>query len=114
MFFFPYVSFRYEKNTGIAWSIPIPHQILLPINIILLSVIPWLAYRYLDFRKVLSILAVILIMAGGIGNVYDRIAHGYVIDFISIGQWPVFNLADAFLTTGIFIILFFYGKIKRV
>ncbi len=41
-----------------------------------------------------------LILGGAVGNIIDRIRLGYVIDFISVGNFPVFNLADSFATIG--------------
>jgi lipoprotein signal peptidase len=41
-----------------------------------------------------------LIVAGAIGNVLDRAFRGYVIDFIEIRRWPVFNVADAAILAG--------------
>jgi signal peptidase II len=42
-----------------------------------------------------------LIVAGAIGNVLDRITRGYVIDFIHVHHWPVFNVADILVALGV-------------
>lgn len=42
-----------------------------------------------------------LIVGGAIGNLIDRIVYGAVIDFIDLGWWPLFNLADSAISTGI-------------
>jgi signal peptidase II len=42
-----------------------------------------------------------LIAAGAIGNVIDRAARGYVVDFIHVTHWPVFNVADVAIVLGI-------------
>jgi signal peptidase II len=56
-------------------------------------------------------LACALVLAGTIGNLIDRIVHGRVIDFIYFHhdafRYPVFNLADAAITTGVAMILLF-------
>ena len=43
-------------------------------------------------------------MGGAIGNLIDRLRLGFVIDFINIGWWPVFNIADSSIIIGITII----------
>ena len=39
-------------------------------------------------------------LGGAAGNVYDRLRRGVVIDFVDLGWWPAFNLADAAITLG--------------
>lgn len=64
--------------------------------------------------------ALTLIMGGALGNLYDRIWHGYVVDFISVhfGGWyfPAFNLADSAITVGAAILMidmiFISGRTK--
>ena len=60
--------------------------------------------------------AVTLIMGGAIGNVVDRMLHGYVVDFIQVhgGGWyfPSFNLADSAITLGA--VLLILDEIRRV
>ena len=65
--------------------------------------------------------ALALILGGAIGNVIDRIAHGYVVDFIQwyYGQWywPTFNIADSAISVGAAILLihsvFFANREER-
>ncbi len=47
-----------------------------------------------------------LVIAGAIGNLVDRVARGYVVDFIHVRFWPVFNLADALVVAGIVLLVF--------
>ena len=44
-------------------------------------------------------------LGGAIGNLIDRISSGYVTDFISIGTFPVFNVADASISIGVAILI---------
>jgi signal peptidase II len=40
-------------------------------------------------------------LAGAAGNVADRLIHGAVVDFVALGRWPVFNLADVAIVAGV-------------
>jgi len=54
-----------------------------------------------------------LIMGGAFGNLLDRVIYGKVLDFIDTGVWPIFNLADSAISTGVAILIFktvFPGK----
>jgi len=42
-----------------------------------------------------------LILGGALGNLFDRVARGEVVDFVSIPAWPAFNLADVAITLGV-------------
>lgn len=46
-------------------------------------------------------LPVMLIVSGLLGNLIDRIFRGFVVDFIDLGWWPVFNLADSCIVIGV-------------
>lgn len=53
-------------------------------------------------------ISLVFVTAGGIGNIVDRIAFGYVRDFIQFSFWenfPVFNIADSFVTVGAFMLV---------
>ena len=64
----------------------------------------------------LGIAAALLILGGGVGNIIDRIAHGYVVDMFDLllFDYPVFNLADCFVVVGVILgavyYLWFYEK----
>jgi signal peptidase II len=45
-------------------------------------------------------------LGGAIGNLLDRIRYGYVVDFIQLGFWPVFNIADSCIVIGIILLSF--------
>ncbi len=50
-------------------------------------------------------LAIALLLGGAIGNFIDRVSMGEVTDFIDVGMWPVFNIADSAITCGIFLLI---------
>lgn len=50
-------------------------------------------------------LAMGLQLGGAVGNLIDRVQHGYVTDFISVANFPVFNIADTSITLGVVVLL---------
>jgi signal peptidase II len=74
--------------------------------IVPIAVIAALAYYLVVYRPPLwTRLSLTFVLSGAIGNIYDRIAYGYVVDFILVHyegyQWPAFNVADSAITFGI-------------
>lgn len=104
-------------NTGAAFGMLAGHKMLfLLIAIVVVSVIVYLVINMPESRKY-SIVEILLIFiaAGGVGNMIDRIAQGYVVDFIYISaiNFPIFNVADMYVsvcTTILAIIMLFRYK----
>ena len=79
----------------------------------------WMA-RLKKHEMMLGI-ALALILGGAIGNLIDRIAYGYVIDFLDVyyqsWHWPVFNVADSAITLGVILLIlesFGVGRVKQL
>ena len=91
----------YRHNYGAGFGI-LQQQtlILIFISIIVIGII----FYYFDRIKEKEILLQVLvgfILGGTIGNLIDRVAYGFVIDFLDFQIWPVFNIADSFATIGV-------------
>ncbi len=67
----------------------------------------WL-YRLKKYETLLAC-ALALVLGGAIGNLIDRLAYGYVIDFLDVfyqsQHWPAFNIADSAISIGVFLML---------
>ncbi len=74
----------------------------------------WYLHRELDLRKKLAITALALIVGGALGNVLDRLRLGYVVDFISLWKFPVFNVADIAITGGIGVLIVWYNALEKL
>jgi len=63
----------------------------------------WLSWR-LDRRDMFLAFGLMLVLGGALGNLTDRLFHGYVIDFVDVyyrtWHWPAFNFADSAITIG--------------
>lgn len=95
-------------NTGIAFGLFKDQGIVfIIIPIIASALLVYNVYYYSRFEDQISELYIIgfsLILGGAIGNLIDRVIYGYVIDFVDLQIWPVFNVADAAITVGALII----------
>ena len=60
--------------------------------------------------RLVVVTAALLILGGGVGNIIDRIAHGYVVDMFDLllFDYPVFNLADCFVVVGVILGAVYY------
>lgn len=102
----------YVENTGAAFSILTDQRwffIIVTSIVMLFLLMVILSGRYR--RHPLLNVSFVLVLAGGVGNLIDRIVHGYVIDYLYF-RWidfPVFNFADCCLVVGaIFMLIFFF------
>ena len=109
----PNFNFTYVHNTGAAFSFLSQaggwqRWLFAGLAICISSVIVvWLAR--LDRRQTLLAVALALVLGGAIGNLIDRLAYGYVIDFLDVyyqnWHWPAFNIADSAICVGVGLML---------
>jgi len=91
------VSLTLVKNTGAAFGL-FKYQTTAFISISLIAIA--FTVFYLAKKKVNFYLPFALILGGAAGNLIDRLRFGYVVDFIDLHFWPVFNIADSCITIG--------------
>lgn len=101
----------FSLNQGIAFSIPIPNNVMIIAIPLLITLISVAIIKTCNLSHPVTKLILTLIVAGGLGNLINRILTGAVIDFLDFSFWPSFNLADSFLTIAAFLLILFYGKI---
>ncbi len=93
------------QNTGIAFGLFQNQTYLIAmINIIFLVAI-WFLRERLFSRSPWQTLALWFILAGGVGNGFDRMTRGYVVDFLQVGSIPTFNVADICVNVGVALLL---------
>lgn len=109
-----HILFRKVENTGAFLSLG--DSLSGPLKTVLLNILPliailfgiWYIFTKTDLNRV-TLIGIILIVGGGIGNLYDRVMHGSVTDFMHIDfvlfRTGIFNVADLSITTGAVIIL---------
>jgi len=88
-------------NKGAAFGMMQRHPyIFIVIAVISIAVIVYFLIKKKQFLSSGEKIALCFILGGTIGNLTDRLRVGYVIDFIDLRVWPVFNVADSFITVG--------------
>jgi len=110
-----YLRFSYVSNTGVAFGlfrdIQSPWKPYVFAAMAVAAVVFILVYssRMPASRTLLQV-ALVITMGGIIGNFIDRLAHGFVVDFIEFHirdafHWPTFNVADSAISIGIALLL---------
>lgn len=112
----------YYQNTGMAWSLF--NNVPFLLTLVSLGITVFLLFIYKDALKhneTFMRICCVLMLAGAIGNLYDRIALGYVRDFLAFNifgyHFPVFNIADSSLVIGgilwVIYCITVEGKVKK-
>ena len=99
------VRITYGTNTGTAFGL-FPNQTVFLIIASFIA-IGFLVYFYKTHARPRPMLrfAIGLQLGGALGNLLDRIVYGSVVDFIDVGWWPIFNLADSSIVVGMAILV---------
>ena len=105
----------FVKNYGAAFNIFSGSRVFLSIISVIFSVI----LAYLIFIKkttnIIEAYSYTFILGGTLGNGFDRIINGFVIDFINLNiiNFPIFNIADISINIGFLLLLYNFLKINR-
>jgi signal peptidase II len=100
----PYIDFVFVKNRGIAFGLFSDSNVNFLFVSLFSLVLLFLIFHY--YMPVFPSYPFVLISSGAIGNILDRILYGYVVDFVKIGSFYVFNVADASITIGSLLLAF--------
>lgn len=104
----------YTNNTGAAFSILTDKRIFLVLVGIIIIILLIYYLKKHQIKNTINKIAFALVIGGSIGNLIDRIIRGSVVDFIDIKifsyNFPIFNLADTFITIGVILLLININK----
>jgi len=107
------IKITYARNTGTAFSLFSSYGSLLLIISIFVAVFFTIYFLMIEKPKLTMRLFISFVVAGALGNIIDRVRFGYVNDFIDVGFWPIFNIADSSISIALtiyFIDLIFLNK----
>ena len=105
----------HTRNTGIAFSLfadssPVIREIVIPAFSVIAVALVVILFFQSESNSWRLQLGLMLVLAGALGNLYDRASYGFVVDFLDfyVGDyhWPAFNVADSSITTGAGLLVF--------
>lgn len=100
------IKFTYIRNTGAAFGMfpQLGNAFTLIALIVIAGII--LFHHHLPTGNLWIRLSLGLQLGGALGNLIDRLLRGYVVDFVDIGFWPIFNVADMSIILGVCILAY--------
>ncbi len=103
-----FFRFTHARNTGAAFSLFQGHSTVLSfVAMFGVGLLLWV-YATAAQGSVIIKLAIGLQLGGALGNLSDRLRLGYVTDFIDVGAWPIFNIADSAISVGMVLMLYYF------
>lgn len=96
-----FLCFNYVENTGSAFGLGSGNTLTIIVsNFIVLGIV--IKFMVNQFERIDSLTRTMLcmVLAGGVSNLLDRIIRGFVVDYIAVANFPVFNLADVYIVLG--------------
>ena len=100
----PLVAIQYVENTGGAFgTLRGQGAVLSGLALLVIGALV-LYYRALRAPALGVTISLGLLLGGAVGNLIDRARWGYVVDFVAIGVWPKFNVADSAISIGVILL----------
>jgi signal peptidase II len=100
-----WLQLEYAENPGAAFGLFAANSSYLPL-IAIAFVVALLVHYSLGSRPARAeTIAIGAITGGAVGNLIDRFRLGHVVDFVAVGPWPNFNVADSAVTVGVLVLI---------
>lgn len=96
----PFFHLTYIENTGAAFGVGMgQNRFFVAFSIVLLAGLYYYSRKW-PRNNIWLQAGLLLVVSGALGNLYDRLAYGFVVDFLDFRVWPVFNVADSCISVG--------------
>tara|TARA_B100000900_G_C20516214_1_gene690180 strand:+ start:641 stop:1105 length:465 start_codon:yes stop_codon:yes gene_type:complete len=114
-FFLPGLNIVYVENRGVSFGFLSEYNIPFYLGVLSLIISLYIIYLIRESSNKTELVGLSLILGGALGNGFDRLINGFVIDFIDLYykqfHWPAFNFADTSITIGA--VLFFFHALRN-
>lgn len=97
--------FAIHKNWGIAFDIPFKMPLIIVISIVIGLALLWVAKQNARTRPVVTLSALTIVL-GALGNLYDRLAYGFTVDYIILFGRSAINVSDIVIVSGVVALLY--------
>lgn len=101
----PYARIVHWYNTGVAFGMFQNGNLIFSILAAIVSIAILVVYPRIPRNEKILRIAIMMMLAGAVGNLIDRLTVGHVTDFISVGSFAVFNVADMSITCGVAVLI---------
>lgn len=105
------LAFAIHRNFGIAFNLPFRLELIVAVSVLIGIGLLHIAYKNYERQPKITF-ATIMIVLGALGNLYDRLAYGFTVDYIILFGRSAINLSDVIIVTGV-VLLLLYSRQKR-
>lgn len=108
-----FLSLAIHKNWGIAFDIPFKLELIILFSIIIGGVLLHTAYKRAKSHPQIAFAALVIVI-GAMGNIYDRLAYGFTVDYLILLGRSAINLSDFVIILGVILLLLFSRRIHKI
>ena len=106
-----FLNFHFFANRNIAFSLPLEGVWLTIVIALIVSLLVFYFFRIYSYSNKLTLFGLGAIITGALSNLSDRLFFGFVIDYLDLSHFTIFNLADILIVSGT--IFLFWGLFKK-
>jgi lipoprotein signal peptidase len=107
-------AFALHKNPGIAFDIPVPFFVILPLTLFIIVLFgAYFGREAFAREQYAEALGCTMVCFGALGNFLDRVANGFTTDYFIIGRTSAINISDVLILIGMVLFLWYHKSIPR-
>jgi len=104
------LSFNYAENKYISFSIPLPPDLIKYLTTLIVFFLILYFFKFIKEKKDIHSITLFFLILGASSNIYDRFQYGFVIDYINLKYFTIFNIADSMIFCSV--LFFLLSQIK--
>ena len=105
--------FSFAANYNIAMSIPFSGVWVILLNSFIVIVLMYYFLHSIRKNQILKVFSLGMVIAGAVSNIIDRIKFGFVVDYLDLKYFTIFNLADVMIVCGISTLIYMNFKVSK-